>query len=156
MKRTNSAKFIGNEYRPNNNNFTSREILNEDKPLNFSIETGKINNSKINDTTPRKNSISKNTEKKMTNTDLNNLRFDAEPTENKKKLLKKSSTNNSIEMRNSFNINNNNNDIKSSINIMNNMSINNNNNNYQSSELEQFSPVKSANISAFKTPDKGN
>ena len=148
MKRTSNFK-TGNEY-----DYYNKEILNEDKPLDLSIEKHKTsNNSKFN-LTPMKNSNSisiKNSEKRMSNTDFNNLRFEAEPLENKK-LLRKSSTTNSIDMRGgSFNNNNNNlnniSELKSTVNNLNSIT-----NNYQSSELEQFSPIKSSN----RTPDKGN
>lgn len=178
MKRTSSALQIGNGNgfgNLNGNkssilNFTSKEIFNEDKPLNFSIEKSIRNNTKIdNDNTPNKyknkNIITmKTTEKKLNNTELNNIRFEAEPLENKKKLLKNSSnTNISIEMKNTFNNinnisnnNNNNNELKSSLNNLNNLNNTNlnNNNNFQISELEQFSPVKISNT--IKSPVKGN
>ena len=171
MKKSNNVK-TGNEF-----DYYSKEILNEDKPLNLSIEKNKSNNiSKFMTPTPMKNNVSnKNTDKKMSNTDFNNLRFEAEPSENKK-LLRKSSTTNSMDMRGSFN-NNNLNNISELKNNTNNLketrgSFTNNNtnniselknsnnnfngitNNYQSSELEQFSPIKSVQLN--KTPDKGN
>jgi hypothetical protein len=170
MKKLNNVK-TGNEF-----DYYSKEILNEDKPLNLSTEKNKSNNLlKYMTPTPVKNFIStnKNTEKKMSNTDFNNLRFEAEPLENKK-LLRKSSTTNSMDMRGSFNNNNLNNisELKSNANNVkdtrtsftnnniNNISelkntannLNSITNNYQSSELEQFSPIKSTQ----RTPDKGN
>lgn len=81
----------------------------------------------------------------MNNTELNNIRFEAEPQENKKKLLR-SSTNNSIEARGITNNNINNYESRTS-----NSNINVNNSYFNQTSLEQTSPLKST----FRTPDKG-
>ena len=153
MKRTGSAKLIGNGYKPSIYN-SNKDNLYEDKPLNLSNERNKKRDSspfntkskdifntssKKVEATPRKSSI-----KKMNNTEFNNLRFEAAPSENKK-ILKRSSTNNSLDIRSSFK-NNNNIDVKSSVNNLDNLS-----NIIKNTDLEKLSPTKSA----YKTPTKG-